>query len=72
MKDRNTLTKSLHTITVVSRVAAHIAATKPSAQTRTLVRDALELIGQGTHWDTSEDETMLRCITATNKLLGRK
>lgn len=70
MKNRTSLTKSLHTVTAVSRVAAHLAtlsAGKPDPLA--MVMAAIELVGQGTGW-ASDDETVAKCIAATRKLMG--
>jgi hypothetical protein len=76
MKDRKTLTKSLHTITAVVNVALHLS----KAQTRNnignakdalhWVSEALDLLGQPGPWDVT-DETVQRCVAALLKKVGK-
>lgn len=72
MKDRKSLTKSLHTITVVTRVALHLLASK-TADYRTsdtdLCRDALRVLGwtDEDNW-TRNDPTFAACVAKLKQL----
>lgn len=64
------LTKSLHTVTAVSRVAAHLQKSrKTKAPAGKLVVDALRILGYH-EIDTVNDPTVTACVTATKKLIG--
>lgn len=64
--ERKTLTKSLHTVTAVSRVAhMHLAVTGKNV--KVAVRMALKTLGQPGPWP-EDDPTVLACIEATKKL----
>lgn len=70
MKDRKSLTKSLHTVTAVSRIAAHLAtlsAGKPDPVA--MVHSALALLGQPGPWP-EDDATVAACVKATVKAMG--
>lgn len=62
--NRTTLTKSLHTVTVVSRVALHLSklpgysALSPLA----VCKKALELVGQPSDYFLSDDEVLKACV----------
>lgn len=66
MKNRDALTKSLHTVTVVSRVALFLEQSgKPSFAHSTdldLCRSALEIVGQPNGYSTRVDETLQACV----------
>ena len=70
MNNRHTLTKSLHTVTAVSRIALEIAnGTDKAVACGTvveLVRAALEMLGQPSDWNAG-DPTMAACIAAVEK-----
>ena len=63
------LTKSLHTVTAVSRVAMHLRKTRrlkgPAGEA---VIEALRILGYP-HVDTVEDPTVIACVAATKKLM---
>lgn len=64
------LTKSLHTVTAVSRVAHHLATTKPRTTDPELaVRSALLVLGYDGDYP-ANDPTILAAINATRKLLS--
>lgn len=68
---RKTLTKSLHTVTAVSRLAAHLYRERLSATINGGIEDALVILGQPKSWPIG-DETFNRCAIATHNLLGGK
>lgn len=65
---RTSLTKSLHTVTVVSRIAASIERLNPEMDIEVAVRDALETIGQPNDWPRG-DVTFAACVRATEALV---
>jgi hypothetical protein len=71
MKDRTTLTKSLHTVTAVSRLAAYLTRCNPvdyGLHPNLAAQDALAiLIGENRYG--SDDQTMAAAIRATERLL---
>jgi hypothetical protein len=73
MKDRKTLTKSLHTATVVATVALLQASASNTTITAKnapkLVSDALDLLGHVGPWD-ADDATVLACIKTLLKKAG--
>lgn len=68
MKDRKSLTKSLHTVTVVSRVALHFMRHKQSADEA--ARGALLILGMPDDWPKS-DETFVSCVAKIEALRKR-
>lgn len=64
------LTKSLHTVTAVSRVAA-MHATVCGGNPKVAVKMALKTLGQAGPWP-ADDPTVLASIAATKKLLEAK
>jgi hypothetical protein len=64
------LTKSLHTVTVVSRLASGLMERSERYTPSEACREALGMIGQPAY--TSSDETFDACVTATKKLRGLK
>lgn len=71
-KERTTLTKSLHTVTAVSRVALMLAALdKHSGLTAAdYTRQALEVLGQPNDWPAT-DATFAACVAAVEKGLTK-
>lgn len=72
MSKRKTLTKSLHTVSAVSRVAVHLAgisAGKPDPVV--MVHSALQLLGHPGPWP-EDDPTVAMAIKQTTKALGTK
>lgn len=72
MNNRHTLTKSLHTVTAVSRLAREMGKVRadaglPMPTLETLVRGALDVLGQPSDWSLG-DPTMAACITAASKI----
>jgi len=72
MRNRTTLTKSLHTVTAVSNVAALVALNRtaqrlPALPADELVSEALRTVGQSADWP-AEDPTVMACIAAVRKL----
>ena len=72
MRNRTTLTKSLHTVTVVSNVAALIALTRKASGDHdlpalALVQEALRHVGQSGDWSET-DPTVEACTRAVRKL----
>ena len=69
---RKTLTKSLHTVTAVSRLAAHLEDMWRERYVKhtphDLVRQALGILGQPEDWPIG-DETFNRCLIATRNLI---
>ena len=66
------LTKSLHTVTAVSRVVAHLQEMHPvKLRADALVKRALAALGQSGPWP-AYDPTVLAAIKATKKLLEVK
>jgi hypothetical protein len=65
---RTTLTKSLHTVTAVSRLAVHLHATRTNGPKRSaaLVQQALQILGQAGAW-AEDDPTLVACIDATHR-----
>ena len=64
------LTKSLHTVTAVVRVALHInERTLTNTDIEALVQSALQILGH-TGW-TKYDPTVAKCIAALKKELGQ-
>lgn len=61
MKDRNSLTKSLHTVSVVTRVALHLQSTDSGLGDVGAVRAALALLGMRADWPQS-DEVFAACV----------
>lgn len=67
------LTKSLHTVTAVSRVAVHLQKErKTKSPAGELVVKALRVLGYDCNDfpDGTSDPTVVACIAATKKLLG--
>lgn len=71
MRDRNSLTKSLHTVTVVSRVARHLQEQDSSLSDLAACRAALELVGQASDWSAT-DETLAVCVAKVKALRGAR
>ena len=72
MRNRDTLTKSLHTVTVVSRVANHLMNAAPDRRPLgqvDAIRDALSIVGQESAWSVT-DPTFAACLVALRKLRG--
>jgi len=69
MKNRTTLTKSLHTITVVSRLAQHIGAGLTDTEA---CRYALRVLGWSDedNW-TRNDETFAACVAKLKQLRAK-
>lgn len=69
---RRTLTKALHTVTVVSRVAFYlIQSDKFTVRSpEAAVRKALEVIGHRSDWRDS-DLVFAKCVEATQALLDK-
>lgn len=70
MKNRTSLTKSLHTITVVTRVALHCCADIRSETDA--CREALRILGwtDEDNW-TRNDETFAACVTKLKALRAK-
>ena len=71
MKDRTTLTKSLHTITVVTQVAMYLyrtGATSPNAAM--LTNKALTVLGYNAADYEKDDAVIVRCRDAIAKALN--
>jgi hypothetical protein len=70
MRDRKTLTKSLHTVTVVSRVAQMIVP-NGTVSAEKAARLALAAIGQPDDW-AANDETFAACVAKIKALREAK
>lgn len=69
MRDRDTLTKSLHTVTAVARLARYLQR-QPNASRLTdteACRHALDILGQPFGWS-KEDETFSNCVAKCKAL----
>lgn len=71
MKDRTTLTKSLHTVTVVSRLAMHLMKDAPSMTDTEACRAALEILGYECDW-TRTDDTFAACVAKLKTIKAAK
>lgn len=77
-KTRTTLTKSLHTVTAVSRVALELARRESklsAASAELLVADALYALGYAYHphdFAFQNDPTIARCVAAVRAELQRE
>lgn len=70
MKERETLTKSLHTVTVISRVAKSIADSSVTSISPTdACRAALRMLGMDDSW-TRNDPTFAACVSKAKELIG--
>lgn len=75
--NRTTLTKSLHTVTAVSRVALHwalannVTCPMSPADADRCVRAALDLLGQPRDWPES-DSTFAACVAKVRAMRGGK
>lgn len=71
MTDRSKLTKSLHTVTVVTNVARELARLSGSRHTAlALTERALEVLGYDLGDFDADDDTVQRCIASVAKLSG--
>lgn len=68
MNNRKSLTKSLHTVTAVSRVALYAMRLNPSMEPAAAVARALDILGQGADWPEG-DATVTACVAAVTKAL---
>lgn len=66
MNNRKSLTKSLHTVTAVSRVACYVRGTINGNDPEQAVRMALDILGQPNDWRL-DDATFYACVRATIK-----
>lgn len=65
--ERKSLTKSLHTVTAVTRVAKYLRAMHPATLAiPNAVSRALVILGQEGPWE-KDDPTVLACIAAFKK-----
>jgi hypothetical protein len=64
-----TLTKSLHTVTAVSRVALELSQFRESADPVELTHAALNVLGYSVLQFSADDTTIAACVAATAKLL---
>lgn len=74
MKVRTTLTKSLHTVSAVSRLALYFSKTESATvgdSSASLVRAALDTLGVWSDW-ADTDATFAACVAAVNKARGGK
>ena len=67
-RERTTLTKSLHTVTAVSRVALMLAALDKHGRLTAsdYARQALEILGQPNDWPV-QDATFAACVAAVER-----
>ena len=72
--DRTTLTKSLHTVKVVSLLAVHLLTTCEGSKAKGAMgacREALRLLDMRDDWD-ANDETMAKCVSTTTRLMDAR
>jgi hypothetical protein len=71
MKDRKSLTKSLHTITAVSGVARYLQTHGGPTSDLAACRAALEILGQANDWSAG-DPTLALCVAKVKALREAK
>jgi hypothetical protein len=69
MKDRTSLTKSLHTVSAVVNVALYQRSIGASGGPKMLARLALRILGMPDTWG-DEDETFGKCVAGIAKKIG--
>lgn len=70
--ERTTLTKSLHTVKVVSLLAVHLLTNCEGSKAKgsaTACREALRILKMRDDWDADTDDTMRKAIAATDELM---
>lgn len=67
MKERSTLTKSLHTVTVVSRIANQLMADGKADFATDACKVALRMLGVEDNW-TEADTTFAACVEKVKRL----